>query len=133
MNWQSLIEDTVYYLYVFRDLDLEKFEYSIIDCYADQLDRKVLEAIDKTLDYLVETFGSPSGLVDYLQSDQPGKSFDRIKHPNLECLRDCESILECLWDALEDEFPYLLAAGLLGAGAGLWELFHNFPCLNTLV
>ena len=120
------------YLNVFRDYDINESGESVIDFYQDQLDAKVIDALRKTVAYIYLRYPTADSLVDYFQSEQPGKSFDRIQHWNVECLRDMPTPVHALYEALGDNFGYLMAASMRGEGIGMWELFDNFPCLNNL-
>ena len=107
----------------------------IADYYRDSLDRLVNDAIAKVEKYLNANFPG-SSLIDYFNNCGNEKSLELIKDWDFNAMLTngtYDSPLEYLYSALEDNLGYMIACGLLGHGRGLWELFDNFPCLNTLV
>ncbi len=121
--------------------ELEQFETSgdtVITYYRDLgiLDRNVMSAIEKVDKYLTQRFPDAYEIIDYLNNLESHRSSDLIKDWDFNAMLangTYTSALEYLYSALEDNLGYTIACGLLGYGRGLWELFDNFPCLNTLV
>lgn len=115
--------------------ELEQFEISgdeTVTYYRDieQLESKVNDAIAKVEAYLNKF--DPWELYAYLAKPDSSKSTELIKEWDVD-YESTISCLECLHLMMEDNLPYMIACGMLGHGRGLWELFDEFPCLNTLV
>jgi hypothetical protein len=122
---------------VFVINELDQFCLSgdeIVDYYRDDLDRLVLAAIAKVEKYLNDNYPG-SSLIDYFNSCGNEKSLELVKDWDFNAMvcGTYDSPLDYLYGMMEDNLPYLIACGLLGHGRGLWELFDNFPCLNTLI
>ena len=111
---------------------------TVINYYQDLgiLDRNVISAIEKVDTYLTQQFPIASDIIDYLSNLESHRSSDLIKDWDFNAMLangTYTSALEYLYSAMENNLAYMIACGLLGHGRGLWELFDNFPCLNTLV
>ncbi len=121
--------------------ELEQFETTgdtVVTYYRDLdiLDRNVMDAITKVDTYLTQQFPNHYDILEYLNNLESHRSSDLIKDWDFNAMLangTYTSALDYLYSAMEDNLPYMIACGLLGHGRGLWELFDNFPCLNTLV
>jgi hypothetical protein len=119
--------------------ELENFCNSgddIINYYLDDLDRLVNDAIAKVEQYLDQNFTPGHSLIDYFETCGSEKSLDLIKDWDTNTMLangTYSTALTYLHGMMEDNLGYMIACGLLGHGRGLWELFDNFPQLNTLV
>jgi len=121
--------------------ELEQFENTgdtVVTYYRDLeiLDRLVIDAIVKVDTYLSQRFSNHYDILEYLNNLESHRSSDLIKDWDFNAMLangTYTSALEYLYSAMEDNMGYMIACGLLGHGRGLWELFDNFPCLNTLV
>lgn len=138
VDYSNLIEETIEQLKELDDFDTSEGYSGIVGYYFESLESKINEAIEKIESYCVFNFGTFNGLFDYLDNiaNDGSKSTELIKDWDFEaiqCNGTYTAFVEVLYSVLEDYMPYMLACGLLGAGRGLWEIFDNFPDLNTLV
>lgn len=129
-DYSVLIEETIEAL---KDNDSE-----IVGYYEDRLEALVIEAIEKVEAYCMEQFKTISGLFEFLNKAlyDGSKSMELVKDwdfPAMQANGSYIEFTETLFSIFEDNLPYLLACGLLGAGRGLWEVFDDFPCLNTII
>jgi hypothetical protein len=139
VDYSILIEETIEQLKELDNFDTSEGYSGIVGYYIDSLEEEIKGAIAKIEEYFVNNFGTFNALFDYLDTT----ANDGSKSTELILDWDFESILvngtytefvEVLFCIFEDNLPYLLACGLLGAGRGLWEIFDkDFPDLNTLV
>ena len=118
--------------------ELEQFGDTVVTYYQDlgMLDSLVMDAVLKVDTYLNQWFPNRYDILDYLNTLESHRSSDLIKDWDFNamvCNGTYTSALDYLYSAMEDNLPYMIACGLLGHGRGLWELFDNFPCLNSLV
>ena len=96
------------------------------------LDRKIEEAIEKVDTWLEARFPNAIALDLYFSGCGREKSLDLLKNGwgdggGGEC--PMHHLQHCMGDNL----PLTIACGLVGDGRGLWEIFDEFPCLNTIV
>lgn len=108
----------------------------IVNYYRDNLDSLIENAIATVEQYLDQNFTPGYMLIDHFEACGSEKSLDLIKNWDTNAMLSngtYSTALTYLHGMLEDNLGYLIACGLLGHGRGLWELFDNFPCLNTLI
>lgn len=100
---------------------------SILEYYERTLETLIDEAITKVKTFIAIQYPDSDALVDCLEKDRY-----RVEIESLDHLRGWDS-WEALEEALGDTLPYLIAAGMLGHGVGLWEIFEDFPDLCCLI
>jgi len=130
----NLHNDVYNWLLAFEESDKkdDPDSCSILEFYESQLPRLIDETISKVRNWCENSFPNADDLVEYMQYCDGNRSLDRIKHWDVELLRSCTSSFEALQEALGENLPYLIAAGMLGQGVGLWEIFDDFPDLYCL-